>query len=139
MSRIIVPNIFDPPHFEGQDQLDNSVIWAGCHILSTYGNTRGVSNTTAEGDVKKYGADYMAKRCAAIIEAISASAKLLVHASSLVQYLLFAPSFQRSAIEKWRLHLRLVERWWEIARTAYEKLFTLNAEDRTLFFGALRA
>ncbi|KIO24274.1 hypothetical protein M407DRAFT_9016 [Tulasnella calospora MUT 4182] len=140
MVRIIVPNIFDPPQIERQYQLDNSIVWAGCHILSTYGRTRGLFNTTAEEDAKKYGADNMAKRCAAIIETIPASVKLLAHVSSLVRYLLSAPSLHGSCIEKWRLHFRIMKRWWEAERIVSEKPFMTNgALDHSLFFSDLRA
>ncbi|KAG9046975.1 hypothetical protein FS837_003265 [Tulasnella sp. UAMH 9824] len=89
IAQIIVPSMFHPIP-QGQPQLDKNVVWAGCHILNTYGKTKGVFNISAEGYVKKYGEDYMAKRRAAIIESTPASMKLLLHVSSLVQYLLFA-------------------------------------------------
>lgn len=134
MVSVILANIFDPLQVEEPCQRDNSVIWAGCHILSIYGKTRGFFNTTAEDNVKRYGADLMARQCAAIIEGIPPSVPMLVHVSSLVQYILFAPSSHKNIIEKWHLHLRLVKRWWETERTRSQVSL-----DQSFFFSDLRA
>lgn len=138
MVSVILANIFDPLQVEEPCQRDNSVIWAGCHILSIYGKTRGFYNTTAEDNIKKYGADLMARQCAAIIEGIPPSVPMLVHVSSLVQYVIFAPSSHKSIIEKWHLHLRLVKRWWEAERIGNQKAAEVSL-DQSFFFSDLRA
>lgn len=137
MTQIIVINLFDPIQWQGQ-QLAKDVMWAGCHILSTYGKTRGFFNTTAEGYVKKYGADRMAKGCAVIIQNCPPSVILLVHVSSLVQYLLFAPACHKSIIRTWRLHVRLMKKWWETERMASEQLVDMEL-GQVFFFSDLGA
>lgn len=139
MTQIVVPSVFDPVQLQGQRALPQNVLWAGCHILSTYGKRiKGFANTTAEGYVKKYGADHMAKCCAAIIESTPALVNLLVHVSTLIQYLLFAPTCQKSIIHSWQLHLRLMKKWWEAERTASKRRVDVGYS-HVLFFGDLGA
>lgn len=121
MTQVLVPSVFDPAQFQGQRALPKNVLWAGCHILSTCGKIKGFANTTAEGYVKKYGADYMAKCCAAIIQNTPPLVNLLVHVSSLIQYLLFAPTCHHSIVHSWQLHLRLMKKWWEVERAASKR------------------
>lgn len=137
MTQIIVPNLFDPIQWQDQ-QLPKNVVWAACHILSTYGKIKGFANTTAEGYVKKYGADPMAKICAVMIESSPAWVNMLVHVSSLVQYLLFAPAIHRSIIHTWRLQLRLMKKWWEAERAASERPVDVGF-GHNFFFGDLGA
>ncbi|KAG9046974.1 hypothetical protein FS837_003264 [Tulasnella sp. UAMH 9824] len=138
MTQVLIPSVFDPVQLQGQPPLPKNVLWAGCHILSTYGKIKGFANTTAEGFVKKYGADYMAKCCAAMIESTPALAHLLVHVSSVIQYLLFAPACHHSIVHSWRLHLRLMKKWWEVERAASKRQVAAGV-DYFIFFSDIGA
>ncbi|KAG8961887.1 hypothetical protein FRC00_010931 [Tulasnella sp. 408] len=128
MTQVLVPSVFDPVQLQGQRAHPKEVLWAGCHILSTYGKIKGFANTTAEGYVKEYGADHMAKCCAAIIESTPPLINLLVHVSSLIQYLLFAPTGHNSIVHSWQLHLRLMKKWWEVERAASKRQVEIGFE-----------